>query len=82
MLSIVFHETTTLGARITPTERRKVKRDVRTVQTSFGPTRVKVIVFDGTERIAPEFEECKRIALEHNLPLKDVYNTLERELHG
>ena len=82
VLSIVFHETTTLGARITPTERRKVKRDVRTVETSFGPTRVKVIVFDGTERIAPEFEECKRIALEHNLPLKDVYNTLERELHG
>jgi len=82
VLSIVFHETTTLGARITPTERRKVKRDVRTVQTSFGPTRVKVIVFDGTERIAPEFEECKRIALERNLPLKDVYNTLERELHG
>ncbi|OGU31674.1 MAG: TIGR00299 family protein [Ignavibacteria bacterium GWA2_55_11] len=82
VLSIVFRETTTLGVRITPTERRKVKRDVRTVETSFGPTRVKVIVFDGTERIAPEFEECKRIALEHNLPLKDVYNTLERELHG
>ncbi|OGU45769.1 MAG: TIGR00299 family protein [Ignavibacteria bacterium RIFCSPLOWO2_02_FULL_55_14] len=82
VLSIVFRETTTLGVRITPTERRKVKRDVRTVETSFGPTRVKVIVFDGTERIAPEFEECKRIALERNLPLKDVYNTLERELHG
>lgn len=79
VLSILFRETTTLGVRIQPIERRKLPRSQREVQTSLGTVKAKVIARDGKETFVPEFEECKRLALEKNLPLKDVYKVLERE---
>ena len=82
VLEVVFRETTTLGVRIQSTERRKVQRESRTMTTSFGPTKVKVVIYDGAERLVPEHEECRRIALELGMPLKDVYRKLERELQG
>lgn len=82
VLEVVFRETTTLGVRIQPTERRKVRRESRTVTTSFGPAKVKVVIYDGAERLIPEHDECRRIAVERNLPLKEVYRMLERELAG
>lgn len=82
VLEIMFRETTTLGVRIQPTERRKVRREVRTVTTSFGATKVKAVIYDGSERLLPEHDECRRIALERNMPLKDVYRQLDRELQG
>ncbi len=80
VLNVFFSETTTLGVRVQPVERRKLQRSARSVMTSFGEMKVKVITSDGTERLAPEFEECKRIALEKNIPLLDVYKQVESEL--
>jgi len=80
VLNVVFAETSTLGVRIQPIERRKLKRSSKTVKTLFGEMKVKVITVDGAERLAPEFEECKRVALEKNIPLIDVYKQVEAEL--
>jgi len=80
ILDTIFAETTTLGVRIQPVERRKVKRGSKRVKTSFGEMNVKVITHDGVERLSPEFEECKRIAAERNIPLVDVYRQVEAEL--
>ena len=80
VLGVIFKETTTLGVRILPVERRKLSRSSRYVQTSLGVVKAKVVVNEGKERLVPEFEECKRIAQEKNLPLKDVYKIIEREL--
>jgi hypothetical protein len=44
--------------------------------------KVKLILSDGKERLAPEFEECKRIALEKNIPLIEVYRAVEVELYS
>ena len=77
---IIFRETTTLGVRIQNVGRKKVFRDSRIVETSFGKVKVKVAVFEGNEKLSPEFEECKRIALEKNIPLQEVYARLQREL--
>jgi uncharacterized protein (DUF111 family) len=57
-----------------------LQRRALTVQTSFGPVRAKSILRNGREVASPEFEECKRIAMEKGLPLLDVMKTLEREL--
>jgi len=81
ILQIVFAETTTLGVRIQPVERKKLVRTSKVVPTRFGDMKVKLIVFDGKERLAPEYEECKRIALEKNIPLIEVYRAVEAELH-
>ena len=80
VLNVVFAETSTLGVRIQPVERRKLMRSSKIVKTLFGEMKVKVITVDGADRLAPEFEECKRIALEKNIPLIDVYKQVEAEL--
>ena len=80
ILDIIFRETTTLGVRIQPIERKKLPRSAKQVQTSFGIVTAKVIIFEGKEQLRVEFEECKRIAAENNLPLAEVYRKLENEL--
>jgi hypothetical protein len=79
ILSIIFRETTTLGVRIQHVERRKLARAQKSVQTSLGTVTAKSVIIEGVEKLIPEFEECKRIALEKNLPLKEVYSILDRE---
>jgi len=80
VLKVFFAETSTLGVRVQPVERRKLQRSSKTVKTLFGEMKVKVITIDGAERLSPEFEECKRIAIEKNIPLLDVYKQVEAEL--
>jgi uncharacterized protein (TIGR00299 family) protein len=75
MLSIIFAETTSLGMRIHHLERKKLLRELLTVETTFGPVRVKVSK-TGREitNIAPEYEDCKKIAEKNNVPLRKVYD--------
>lgn len=80
ILAILFRETTTLGVRMHPVERRKLVRGQKQVASSLGTVTVKTIVSDGRERLVPEFEECKRLATEKKLPLIEVYRILEKEL--
>lgn len=79
IVEVIFRETTTLGVRIQHVERKKLARTQRQVPTSLGMVNVKVINMDGKEKLVPEFEECKRIALEKRMPLVEVYDRLERE---
>jgi pyridinium-3,5-bisthiocarboxylic acid mononucleotide nickel chelatase len=66
---IIFRETSTLGLRIYSAERRVQSRSFREVQTSFGTIRVK---HNGNGSFAPEFEDCRRLAIEQNVPLRTV----------
>ena len=79
VLKILFSETSTLGVRMHPVERRKLPRSQRAIETSLGTVTAKSITLDGHERLVPEFEECKRLALEKGLPLMQVYRILENE---
>ena len=79
MLSILFTETTTLGVRLQRVERRKVAREMVIVQTRFGELHVKVARHGGKiTNIAPEYDDCARIAAELNIPLKDIYDEVRR----
>jgi uncharacterized protein (DUF111 family) len=80
ILNVLFLETSTLGVRIQSIERRKLQRSAKQVMTSLGTISVKSVLHDGRERLVPEFEECRRIATERNMPLIEVYRILEREL--
>jgi pyridinium-3,5-bisthiocarboxylic acid mononucleotide nickel chelatase len=82
ILEIVFRETTTIGVRIQPIERKKLARTSKQVNTSFGIITAKAVMVEGKEQLRAEFEECRRIALEKNLPLAEVYRILERELNS
>jgi uncharacterized protein (DUF111 family) len=66
--------------RIHHTGRLKLARRCVQVSTSFGPVNAKVVLRSGREITVPEFEECRRIAAEMNLPLREVMHRVEREL--
>ncbi|MGD1152706.1 MAG: nickel pincer cofactor biosynthesis protein LarC [Syntrophales bacterium] len=73
-ISIIFAETTSLGIRFQRLERRKLPRELITVETSFGPVRVKVSHIDTEKRIiSPEYEDCREIAVRKGIPLRKVY---------
>jgi uncharacterized protein (TIGR00299 family) protein len=78
----LFRETPTIGLRIHEAGRRKLPRRLLTVTTSFGELKAKAVVRDGREVITAEYEECRRIALERNIPLLEVMQQLEKELGG
>lgn len=74
LCSIIIRETTTLGIRIEDGWRKTVYREIITVFSSFGPVRVKVGKLDKKVVTAsPEYEDCRRIALETQRPLKEIY---------
>ncbi len=73
MLDILYRETTTLGVRVTRVERLKLARREVQLSTSLGRIQGKESVWRGKVRRAPEFEDCKRVALEKDVPLQEVY---------
>jgi hypothetical protein len=74
LLSIVLRETTTLGVRFHAVLRRTLERTTRTVATPWGSVRLKLGLEDGVVvNVAPEYEDCRRVALEAAVPLKEVY---------
>lgn len=79
---ILFAETTTLGIRSSTLTRRKLDRNDVVVNTSYGPIRLKVGRRHGQiMTIAPEFEDCRRAATAHRVPLKAVYEATQRAFH-
>ena len=80
MLEVLFSQTSTLGVRILPTERRKLHRDLQEVRTTLGVVKVKAVTLNGKVRLIPEYEECRRIAEEQNLPLMEIYRIFQAEL--
>ena len=71
--ALLFAETTTLGIRSYPAERRVLERDWVEVETGYGVVRVKVARDGaGVRNIAPEYEDCRRVARDKGVPLKEV----------
>jgi uncharacterized protein (TIGR00299 family) protein len=73
LTQLLFTETTTLGVRRRDESRQVLKRKWVTVGTSWGEVRLKVASMNGTvTNYAPEYEDCRRIAEQHHVPLKQV----------
>ncbi|MFC1553179.1 nickel pincer cofactor biosynthesis protein LarC [candidate division KSB1 bacterium] len=77
-LRTIFSETSSIGVRMYETSRKKLKRESENVKTEFGDIKVKSYVFENDKYIAPEYEECKKIALKENIPLQKVYDMIKR----
>lgn len=73
LLNIIFRESTTAGVRYHRAARSVVPRSQGTLKTSFGALKVKIFGSGANAAIAPEFEECRRIALQKGVLLKEVY---------
>jgi pyridinium-3,5-bisthiocarboxylic acid mononucleotide nickel chelatase len=69
LAGVIFAETSTLGLRMYPAERRVQSRHWVEVATPHGVVRVKV---SGDHAYAPEYEDCRRLAIETGEPLKQI----------
>ena len=73
LIDLVFRETTTIGVRTHDVRRRTLARESVTLETPFGEVRMKISRMHGSVLNAtPEYEDCRRIAEQKNIPLKDV----------
>ncbi|TAM81727.1 MAG: nickel pincer cofactor biosynthesis protein LarC [Acidobacteria bacterium] len=70
---LLFAETTTIGLRICEARRKVLDREEVKVETAYGAVRMKVARLAGKiVNAAPEFEDCRRLADEKSVPLKEV----------
>ncbi|MDR2138739.1 MAG: nickel pincer cofactor biosynthesis protein LarC [Tannerella sp.] len=77
MERILFTETSTIGLRKYRVERTCLLRKATTVSTPYGKVKAKETVFGDTSRVSIEYEDARRIAREKNLPLQDVYRSVD-----
>ena len=71
---VILRETPTLGVRSRPIQRYVAERQTMTMETGMGPVGVKVKYLEGVVvGVAPEYEDCRKIALEIGTPFQEVY---------
>ncbi len=74
VIDAIFEETSTLGIRIQEVRRSVADREVKEVETEWGPAEVKI----SSGRVSPEYESCKEIADKEGIPINDVYEAVKR----
>jgi uncharacterized protein (TIGR00299 family) protein len=83
LTQFIFSETTTLGVRRRDEMRQTLARRWENVRTPWGEVRIKIASMNGTvTNYAPEYEDCRRIAAEHHVPLKTVMQEAARAYLG
>ena len=74
LTDIIFNETTTFGLRIYKTNRKKLFVEKVKVETKYGEITIKIgKTKDEIKLISPEYEDCKKLAQENNVSLKEIY---------
>lgn len=71
---IILTETTAIGLRFRQESRRTLQREKIDVVTKWGNIPAKKVYTPKGTTIYPEYEECRKIALQHKIPLQDVYS--------
>ncbi|MGC2528514.1 MAG: nickel pincer cofactor biosynthesis protein LarC [Candidatus Acidiferrum sp.] len=73
LMELIFAETTTFGVRTYRAQRRVLPREWVNVGTEFGEVRIKVSRVNGRIlHVAPEYEDCRKLAAEKDVPLQRV----------
>jgi len=77
---LLFRETTTIGLHWRVENKISLAREFKEVQTDWGPVRIKIARWPSGEiaNAAPEYEDCRRIASDHSVPLKVITEQARR----
>ncbi|WP_163337418.1 nickel pincer cofactor biosynthesis protein LarC [Desulfopila sp. IMCC35008] len=73
---LVFQETSAIGLRYRNEKRRTLPRKQVIIETEWGPVTAKQVSAPGGDILYPEYEECKKIADQQNIPLDKVYRII------
>jgi pyridinium-3,5-bisthiocarboxylic acid mononucleotide nickel chelatase len=76
LTEVILRESTTLGVRFYPVMRKKLPRALKEIETKYGTVRVKI---SGNLRFQPEYEDCRRVALEKGIPIQAVYQEVMKQ---
>lgn len=79
MADILLRETSTIGVRFYRTDRLKVLRESVEVQTRFGKVGVKVARTPWDDKAQPEYDDCRKLAIERRVPIRKVYTEAMKE---
>jgi uncharacterized protein (TIGR00299 family) protein len=75
--NIIFTESTTLGIRTFPFRKDTLVRKFETIKTIYGDVTIKRSYYKEKEvSCKPEYEECKILAAEKGIPVKEIYNNI------
>lgn len=78
--TVLFEETTTIGVRFHPAQRKTLVREVEEIQSEFGKVNVKVSRLNGRiVNFSPEYEDCRKLAVEHKVPYKWIQSRVIQE---
>ena len=78
LADILLSETTSFGLRMYKTERLKLKKEIKTIKTEYGNVKVKIGKRNSKIiKVVPEYEDCKKIAEEKGIPIKDIYEKVK-----
>ncbi|AGK95800.1 nickel pincer cofactor biosynthesis protein LarC [Clostridium pasteurianum] len=81
VLEVIFKETTSIGVRKFKVEKIMLHREFSKVKTSYGEVNVKNSYYEGElVKYKAEYEDCKRIAEENNLPIAKVYRDIHKAI--
>ncbi len=81
LVACILSESSSLGVRYYYAKRRMLGREKIVIKTVYGDIAAKRITeLDGSSRIVPEYEICKKIAIEKNLPIRIVYDSILKSL--
>jgi hypothetical protein len=74
LIDVVLRESTSLGVRFSYSTRIVLERRQVTVESPWGVMPVKEVIGpEGRKAYMPEFEECRKVALERNIALKEIF---------
>jgi uncharacterized protein (TIGR00299 family) protein len=76
----LLRETTTIGLRWREEVRARADREILSLRTKYGKIRFKLARWDGKMiNVSPEYEDCKRLALEKRISLKEIFEEAKKE---
>ncbi|MGI6665030.1 MAG: nickel pincer cofactor biosynthesis protein LarC [Christensenellaceae bacterium] len=78
---LMLLHTSTLGVRQEIMARYTLSRSEKTIDTPYGPVRIKEVSGYGVKRTKPEYEDVAKIAAEKGLPFLEVFESILKGLH-
>ncbi len=77
---LILAETSSIGLRFHRMNRMTLPREIIEVETPWGPVQAKKIATGFGTRITPEYEDCRRVAREQNVPLQEIYAAVNQKI--
>lgn len=75
LVDLLILQSTTLGVRQTTVSRIAADRQMESVETRWGPVRIKLKIWNGRViDLAPEYDDCAAIARAHDIAVRDAWN--------